>query len=64
MYSIDVKKRFLTFFYFGHVFTFLNVFFNFPDVLYFLKKRWQSSERQADNKKHFQNNSNEIVSNN
>jgi len=33
-------------FYFGHVFTFLNVFFNFPSVFY-LKKRWQSSERQA-----------------
>jgi len=39
--------RFLTFFfYFGHVFTFFNVFY-FPNVFYF-KKRWQSSERQAD----------------
>ena len=32
---IDVKKRFLRFFY-------------FPNVFSFLKKRWQSSERQAD----------------
>ena len=39
--------RFLTFFYFQ------NVFFIF-------KKRWQSSEGKQINKKHFQNNSNEI----
>jgi len=32
---IDVKKRFLRFFY-------------FPNVFSFFKKRWQSSERQAD----------------
>ena len=38
------KKTFFMFFYFGHVF---NVFFNFPNVFYF-KKRWQTSERQAD----------------
>ena len=39
------EKRLLRL-YFGRVFTFLT-FFNFPNVFY-LKKRWQSSERQAD----------------
>jgi len=44
--SIDVKKRFLRFFYFGHVFTLLT-FFIFHRFLF--KKRWQSfSELQAD----------------
>ena len=44
---IDVK-RFLRFFYFVHVFACFNVFFiYFPNFFYF-KKRWQSSERQAD----------------
>jgi len=33
-------------FYFGHVFYVFKRFFNFPNVFY-LKKRWQSSERQA-----------------
>jgi len=43
--GIDVKKRFFTFFfYFVHVF---KRFFNFSNVFLF-KKRWQSSERQAD----------------
>ena len=42
------KKRFLRFFYFGHVFYVFNVFFYFPNVFLLLKKRWQSSERQAD----------------
>jgi len=41
------KKTFLRFFYFGHVFTFLNVFL-FSKRFLFLKKRWQSSEPQAD----------------
>jgi len=44
--TIDVKKRFLRFFYFGHVFTFLT-FFIFQTFFIF-EKRWQSSERQAD----------------
>ena len=51
--SDGCKKRFLTFFKIFFV-TFLNVFLNFPNVFYFLKKSWQSSERRADNKKHFQ----------
>ena len=45
VFYIDVKT-FVGFFYFSHVFTFLT-FFYFPNVFYF-KKRWQSSERQAD----------------
>jgi len=44
---IDVKKTFFTFFYFGHVLRFLTIFY-FPNVFYFFKKSWQSSERQAD----------------
>jgi len=40
--STDVKKRFLRFFYLGHVF---NVFLF--SKRFYLKKRWQSSERQA-----------------
>jgi len=44
---IDVKNVF-TFFYFGHVFYVFKRFFYFPNVFYFLKKRWQSSEPQAD----------------
>jgi len=40
-------KNFFTFFYFGHVFYVFNVFFIFQTFFYF-KKRWQSSERQAD----------------
>jgi len=53
------KKTFFTFFI---LVTFLrfSTFFYFPNVFLFLKKRWQSSERQEINKKHFQNNSNEI----
>ena len=39
------KKRF-TFFYSGHVFTFL-AFFYFPNVFLFLKKTLASSEWQA-----------------
>jgi len=34
--AIDVKKRFLTFFYFGHVFYVFDVFY-FPNVFYFKK---------------------------
>ena len=40
-------KNVFTFFYFGHVFYVLT-FFYFPNVFLFLKKRWQSLERQAD----------------
>jgi len=45
---IDVKTFFKRFFVILVTFsTFLNVFFYFPNVFIF-KKRWQSSERQAD----------------
>jgi len=44
--TIDVKT-FLRFFYFGHVFYVFKRFFYFPNVFLF-KKRWQSSEPQAD----------------
>jgi len=56
------KKRFLRFFILVTFLRFLN-FFIFQTFFFILKKRWQSSDRQADypgNKKHFQNNSNEI----
>jgi len=42
---IDVKKRFMFFYILVTFLTFLT-FFTFQAV--FLKKRWQSSERQAD----------------
>jgi len=49
MRTIDVKNVFLRFLFLSrfHVFTFFNVFFIFQTFLIF-KKRWQSSERQAD----------------
>ena len=50
--------RFLTFFYFGHVFTFFNVFY-FPNVFYFKKNVGKVQSGKRVNKKHFQNNSNE-----
>jgi len=57
--TIVVKKRFLRFFYFGHVFTFLT-FFYFPNVFYFKKKVGKVQSGKQINKKHFQNKSNEI----
>jgi len=57
--SIDAKKRFLRLFYFGHVFTFFNVFFIFQTFL-FLKNVGKVQSGKQINKKHFQNNSNEI----
>jgi len=39
----DVKKRFLRFLFWSRFLT----FFYFPNVFY-LKKRWQSSQQQAD----------------
>ena len=42
--DIDVKKVFNVF-YFGRVFTF---FLRFSQTFIIQKKRWQSSERQAD----------------
>jgi len=45
-YITDVKTVF-TFFYFGHVFTFCNVFL-FSRRFFIFKKRWQSSERETD----------------
>jgi len=41
------KKTFFTFFYFI-MFLRLLTFFYFPTFILFFKKRWQSSERQAD----------------
>jgi len=53
------KKRFFTFFsYFGHVFMFLT-FFYFPKV-FFKKNVGKVQSGKQINKKHFQNNSNEI----
>jgi len=53
------KKRFLRFFYFGYVFTFL-AFFYFPNGFYFNKNVGKVQSGKKINKKHFQNNSNEI----
>ena len=41
------KNVFLRFLYFGHVFYVYKRFVYFPNVFIF-KKRWQSSDRQAD----------------
>jgi len=46
--AIDVKKNVFTLFYFGHVFLRFLTFFYFSNVFFIFKKRWQSSERQAD----------------
>jgi len=57
---IDVKTFFYAFYILVTFFTFFNVFVSFKRFLF--KKRWQSSDfliKQI-NKKHFQNNSNEI----
>jgi len=56
--TIDVKNVF-TFFYFGHVLTFLNVFFIFQTFL-FKKNVGKVQSGKQINKKPFQNNSNEI----
>jgi len=50
------KNVFTGFFYFGHFFTFSNVFFVFQTFFY-LKNGKLRSGKQI-NKKHFQNNSN------
>ena len=55
--SIDVK-RFYVFLFWSRFYVF-NVFL-FSKRFFIFKKRSQSSERQEINKKHFQNNSNEI----
>jgi len=52
-------KNILRFFYFGHVFTFFNVFYC-PNVFLFLKNVGKIQSGKQINKKHFQNNSNEI----
>jgi len=59
--TIDVKNFFLRFFYFGHVFTFLKRFFYFPNFFLFLKNVGKVQSGKQINKKHFQNNSNEIA---
>ena len=56
--STDVKKRFFTFFYLGHVFTVLT-FFLFSKRFY-LKNAGKVQSGKHINKKHFRNNSNEI----
>jgi len=53
------KKRFLRFFYFGHVFMFLNALY-FPNLFYFKKNVGNVQSGKQINKKHFQNNGNEI----
>jgi len=54
------KKTFFTFFLFwSRFFTFLT-FFYFPNVFYFLKNVGKVQSGKQINKKHFQNNSNEI----
>jgi len=58
--GIDAKNVFLAFFNFGHVFYVFNVFY-FPKVFFYFRKnvgKVQSGKQI--NKKHFQNNSNEI----
>jgi len=51
LHVIDVKKRFLRFFNFGHV---------FKRFFYFLKNVGKVQSGKQINKKHFRNNSNEI----
>jgi len=55
---IDVKKRFLTFFYFGHVFYVFDVFIF--QTFFYLKNVGKVQSGKQINKKHFQNNTNEI----
>jgi len=55
--GIDVKNVFI---YFGHVFALLT-FFNFRNVFYFSKNVGKVQSGKQINKKHFQNNSNEIA---
>jgi len=52
------KKTF--FFYFGHVFLRFSKLFYFPNVFYFKKNVGKVQSGKQVNKKHFQNNSNEI----
>jgi len=52
------KKRFFTFFYSGHVFTFFNVFL-FSKRFFIFKNVGKVQSGKQINKKHFQNNSNE-----
>ena len=56
--SIDVKT-FFTYFLFWSRFYVFGRFFIFQ-TFFILKKRWQSQSGKQTNKKHFQNNSNEI----
>ena len=57
--TTDVKNV-LRFLFWSRFLKVFNVFFIFQ-TFFILKKRWQSSERKQINKKHFQNNSNEIL---
>jgi len=56
---IDVKIVFLTFFYFGHFLRFLTFLFS-KRFLIFLKNVGKVHSGKQINKKHFQNNSDEI----
>jgi len=57
-YAVDVKNVFYVF-YFGHIFTIFNVFL-FSKRFLFLKNVGKGQSGKQINKKHFQNNSNEI----
>jgi len=56
---MDVKNVFTFFKNFGHVFCVFDVFY-FPNVSLFLKNAGKVQSGKQINKKHFQNNSNEI----
>jgi len=58
--TIDVKNVFNVFLNFGHVFYVFKRFFYFPNVFLFLKNVGKVQSGNQINKKHFQNNSNEI----
>ena len=58
--TIDVKTFFTFFFHFGHVFYVFNVFSFSKRVFLFLKNVGKVQSGKQINKKHFQNNSNEI----
>jgi len=61
LWTIDVKKRFFTFFLFwSRFFTFFNVFLFSKRFFYFQKNVIKVHSGKQINKKHFQNNSNEI----
>ena len=54
------KKRFLRFLFWSRFLTFLKTFFNFPNVFFIFKNVDKVQSGMQINKKHFQNDSNEI----